>query len=68
MHRKSTSELLSFDPKIEKTLLRLKKVKADNTNMEDHNSDRFSEGHSDQIEMPGIQEPTLGDCWRPMMN
>ena len=36
--------------------------------MEDHNSDRFGEGRSDQNEILGIQEPTLGDCWRPMMN
>ena len=36
--------------------------------MEDQNSDRFSEGHSDHNEMPGLREPKLGDCWRPMMN
>ena len=36
--------------------------------MEDQNSDRFSEGHWDQNEMPGIREPTLGDCWRPSLN
>ena len=36
--------------------------------MEDHNSDRFSNGHSDHNEMPGLRESTLGDCWRPMMN
>ena len=36
--------------------------------MEDQNSDRFSEGHSDHNEIPGLREPTLGDCWRPMMN
>ena len=52
MHRKSTFKLLSFDSEIERTLFRLKKAKADNTEMEDHNSDRFSEGHSDQNEIP----------------
>ena len=36
--------------------------------MEDQNSDRFSEGHSDHNEMPGLKEPTLGDCCRSMMN
>ena len=36
--------------------------------MEDQNSDRFNEGHLDHNEMPGLREPTLGDCWRPMMN
>ena len=43
MHRKSTSKLSLFDPEIEITLFRLKKVKADNTEMEDQNSDSFSE-------------------------
>ena len=36
--------------------------------MEGHNSDRFSEGHSDLNEMAELREPTLGDYWRPMMN
>ena len=36
--------------------------------MDDPNTNRFNEGHSNQNEMPGIREPTLGDCWRPMMN
>ena len=36
--------------------------------MEEQNSDKFSEGQSNHHEMPGIQEPTLSDCWRPMMN
>ena len=68
MHRRSTSELLSFDLEIERTLFKLKKVKADNIRIEDQNSDRYSEGHSDQNEVPGTREPTLGDCWRSMMN
>ena len=68
MHRSSNFELLPFDPKIERTLFKRKKVKADKTDMEYHNNDRFSEGNSDQIKIPGIQEPTLVDCWRPMMN
>ena len=33
--------------------------------MEDHNSDKFSEGHA---KMPRLREPTPGDCWHPMMN
>ena len=68
MHRRSNSELLLFDPKIERTLFRLKKIKVDNIEIEEKNSDRFSEGQSDHNEMLGIQESTLGDCWRPMMN
>ena len=68
MPRKSNTELLPFDPEIERTLFRRKKVEAGNSEMEDQNSDRFSEGHSDHNEMPGLREPILGDCWRPMMN
>ena len=68
MHRKSRVELLSFNHEIERTLFRRKKAKADNVEMEDHNSDRFSEGHSDNNDMPGLRESTLGDCWRPIMN
>ena len=67
MNRRSNSKLLSFDPEIERTLFRLKKINLV-LEMEDHNSDRFSEGHLDHNEMLGIREPTLGDCWRPMMN
>ena len=44
MHRRPNFELLPFDPEIERTLFRLKKIKADNTEMEDHNTDRFNEG------------------------
>ena len=68
MPRRSTSKLLSFDPEIEKTLFKLRKVKVDNIGMEDQLSDRYSEGHSYQNEMLGMREPTLGDCWRPTMN
>ena len=68
MLRRSNSNLLSFDLEIEKTLFGRKKVKANKAEMDDPNIDRFSEGHLDQNEMPGIREPTLGDCWRPMMN
>ena len=46
MHRRSKSELLPFDPEIERTLFKLKMVKVDNIEMEDLNSDRFNEGHS----------------------
>ena len=67
MHKRSTSELLSFDWKIEKTLFKLKKVKEDNTGMENQHIDRYSEGHLDYNEMLGMREPTLGDCWRPTM-
>ena len=68
MHRKSNAELLSLDPKIQRTLFRRKKTKAANSEMEDHNSDRFNEGHLDHNEIPGLKELTLGDCWRPVMN
>ena len=49
-------------------MFKIKKIKADNTEMEDQNTTRFSEGQSNHDEMLGIREPTLGDCWRPMMN
>ena len=68
MHRRPNLKLLPFDQEIERTLFKLKKVKVDKTDMEDQNSDRFNEGHSDQNEMPGILKLTLGDCWRHMMN
>ena len=44
MHRRHDSELFLFDPEIERMLFRLKKFKADNTKMEDQNTDRFNEG------------------------
>ena len=44
MHRRSNFELLPFDLEIERTLFRLKKIKADNAEMEEQNSDRFSKG------------------------
>ena len=68
MHRKSNVELFPFDPEIERTLFRRKKAKANNTKMEDHNSDKFNEGHVDHNEMPRLRELTLRDCWRSMMN
>ena len=54
MHRRSTSKLLSFDPKIERTLFKLRKVRVYNFGMEDQHSDKYSEGHSDHNEMPRI--------------
>ena len=68
MPRKSSIKLLPFDPKIERTLFRQKKVDAGNSEMEDQDSDRFSEGHSDHNKMSELTEPTLGDYWRLMMN
>ena len=62
MHRRPDFELLSLDPKIERMLCKLKKIKADNTKMGDHNTDKFNEGQSNHNEMPGIRELTLGDC------
>ena len=68
MHRRSTSKLLSFDLEIKRILSNLKRIKVDNIRIEEQNIDRYSEGHFDQYEILGIREPTLGDCWRPMMN
>ena len=59
---------MRLDLEIERTLFRRKKAKAANAEMEDQNSDKFSEGHSDHNEIPGHREPTLGDCWSLMMN
>ena len=55
MPRKSNIDLLPFNLEIERTLFRRKKVGAGNSEMEDHNSDRFSEGHSDHNEMPRLR-------------
>ena len=63
MHRKSSAELLSFDLEIERTLFRHRRAKADNTEMEDQNSDRFSESHSNHNEILELRESALGDCW-----
>ena len=68
IRRRSISELLSFDPKIERTLFKLRKVKADNTGMKDQHSDRYSEGHSYHNELHGMREPTLGNCWWPTVS
>ena len=68
MHRRLDFKLLSFDLEIERTLFKLKKIKADNIEIEDHNINIFSEGQSNHNEMLGIREPTLGDWWRPMVN
>ena len=54
MHRRFTSELLLFDPEIKRMLFKLKKIKADNTEMENQNADRFSEDQSNDNEMPRI--------------
>ena len=62
MHRKFSVELLPLDTEIERTFFRRKKAKAANAEIEDQNSDRFSEGHSDHNEIPGLRELTLGDC------
>ena len=32
--------------------------------MEDNQCDRYNEGHSNQNDLPGIRKPTLGDCWK----
>ena len=37
-------------------------------NQGDHNSNAYSEEHNDHNEMQNLREPTLGDCWKPMMN
>ena len=68
MHRTSNSDLLPFDLEIEKTLFRRKKVKVDKIEMDDQNTNRYSEGHLDQNEIHERQEPTLGDYCRPSLN
>ena len=39
MHKMSDSELLLFDPKIERTLYRLKNIKVDNKKIKNQNTD-----------------------------
>ena len=36
--------------------------------MEEHNINRYSEGQSDHNDLQGMREPTIGDCWKPMLN
>ena len=55
MHKKSSTKLLPLNLEIERTLFRKKKAKVENIEMEDQNSDRFNEGHSDHNEMPGLR-------------
>ena len=43
MHRRLTSELLPFDPEIERTLSKLKRVKENNIVIEENNNDRYNE-------------------------
>ena len=59
MHRRPNFEPFPFDPEIERTLSRVKKIKADNTKMEDQNTNRFSEGQSDHNEMPSVASIAL---------
>ena len=35
---------------------------------DDGNSDQHSDGNSEQNEFPGMQERTVGDYWRPVVN
>ena len=51
---RSTSQLLSFDSKIKRTLFKLRKAKVDNIGTEDQHSDRYIEGNSYQNEMRGM--------------
>ena len=68
MHRNPTLELLPFDPKLEKTLRKLKKSKVEQVRIEDIQIDRYSEDNSNKNDLPEIREPTLGDHWKPMLN
>ena len=68
MHRKPTSKFLPFDPKLEKTLRKLKQSKVEQVIMKDVHNDRYSESNSDHNDPPNIKEPTLGDYWKPMLN
>ena len=66
------SDLLPFDLEIERTLKNIRRSNSKQWNMDknqgDRNTDAYNEGHSDQNEMRGLREPTLGICWRPMLN
>ena len=57
MYRRFTYELLSFYPEFERILFKLRMVKADNIIMEEQNSDRYSESHSDHNEILRMLEP-----------
>ena len=68
MPRRRDFDLVPLDPGINRNLRNLRKSKAKGVRMEDDHSDRCSEGHNDQNELLGMQEPTLRDCWKPMVN
>ena len=61
--RRGNSDLLPFDPKIERTLKNTRRSNIEQLNIDenqgDHNIDAYSEGHSDQNEMCGLREPTF---------
>ena len=68
--RRRNSDLLPFDPEIERTLKNQRRLNKQELNMDinqgDYNTDAYSEGHSDHNEMRNLREPTLGDCWKPI--
>ena len=70
--RRRNSDLLPFDMEIERTLKNQRRSNRQELNMDENqgvrNSDANSEEHSDHNKMRNLREPTLGDCWKPMMN
>ena len=61
--------MVPIDPKINRIL---RKLSAKKFRMEENHSDRHfygnSDQHSEQNELPRMQESTLGDYWRPIVN
>ena len=70
--RQRNSDLLPVDPEIKRTLKNKRRSNRQELNMDENqgdcNSDAYSKGHSDHNEMRNLREPTLGDCWKPMLN
>ena len=66
------SDLLPFDPEIERTLNSRRRSNRQELNMDENqrdcNSDAYSKGHSDHNEMCNLREPTLRDCWKSILN
>ena len=70
--QRRNSDLLPFDPEIERTLKNQRRSNRHGLNMHenqvDHNSDAYSEGHNDHNAMSDLREPTFSNCWKLMLN
>ena len=59
--------MLPCDPEIERTLKNRRRSNRQELNMDENQGERNSDAYSDRNEMQNFIEPTLVDCWKPMM-